>query len=78
MGIARADAAVLPGDAPSEDAIATFPNLGLTWDDLAWMREQLEPLRANALDDHPWRDWASAAAETSRMPANGGKRSRSG
>jgi ATP-dependent DNA ligase len=29
---------------------------------------ELEPLRKNALTDHPWREWAGAAAESSRMP----------
>src|SRR5687767_8826045 len=29
---------------------------------------ELEPLRKNAIEDHPWRDWAGAAAESSRMP----------
>jgi ATP-dependent DNA ligase len=29
---------------------------------------ELAPLRKNALDDHPWREWAGAAAESSRMP----------
>ena len=29
---------------------------------------ELEPLRKNALAGHPWRDWAGAAAESSRMP----------
>ncbi|HET7133338.1 MAG TPA: ATP-dependent DNA ligase, partial [Gammaproteobacteria bacterium] len=29
---------------------------------------ELAPLRRNALRDHPWRDWAGAAAESSRMP----------
>jgi ATP-dependent DNA ligase len=29
---------------------------------------ELEPLRKNAIKDHPWRDWAGAAAESSRMP----------
>jgi ATP-dependent DNA ligase len=29
---------------------------------------ELQPLRAHALDDHPWREWATAAGETSRMP----------
>ena len=28
----------------------------------------LAPLRKNAIDDHPWRNWASAEAESSRMP----------
>jgi ATP-dependent DNA ligase len=30
--------------------------------------KELEPLRKNAMQDHPWRDWAGAAAESSRMP----------
>lgn len=30
--------------------------------------KELAPLRANAMDDHPWREWAGAAAESSRMP----------
>ena len=30
--------------------------------------KELEPLRKDAMDDHPWRDWAGAAAESSRMP----------
>ena len=30
--------------------------------------EELAPLREHALDHHPWRDWASHAGETSRMP----------
>jgi ATP-dependent DNA ligase len=29
---------------------------------------ELAPLRLNAMDDHPWREWAGAAAESSRMP----------
>ena len=28
----------------------------------------LAPLRKNAINDHPWREWASAEAESSRMP----------
>jgi ATP-dependent DNA ligase len=28
----------------------------------------LAPLRANALDEHPWREWASPDAHTGRMP----------
>jgi ATP-dependent DNA ligase len=33
------------------------------------LAEELEPLRENALQDHPWRDWANAAeAEANRMP----------
>jgi ATP-dependent DNA ligase len=32
--------------------------------------KDLEPLRKNAFEDHPWRDWAGAAAESSRMPGS--------
>jgi ATP-dependent DNA ligase len=32
------------------------------------LAEELEPLRNNAMDQHPWREWAGAAAESSRMP----------
>jgi ATP-dependent DNA ligase len=30
--------------------------------------EELAPLRTNALDGHPWREWASPDASTGRMP----------
>jgi ATP-dependent DNA ligase len=30
--------------------------------------KELAPLRKDAMDDHPWREWAGAAAESSRMP----------
>jgi ATP-dependent DNA ligase len=30
--------------------------------------KELAPLRRNAIDEHPWREWAGAAAESSRMP----------
>ena len=31
--------------------------------------EELAPLRKNAIDNHPWREWAQAdAAEVNRMP----------
>ena len=30
--------------------------------------KELAPLRKNAMEDHPWREWAGAAAESSRMP----------
>jgi ATP-dependent DNA ligase len=30
--------------------------------------EELAPLRIQAMDDHPWREWAGAAADSSRMP----------
>jgi ATP-dependent DNA ligase len=29
---------------------------------------ELAPLRRNAMKDHPWRDWAAASGEMSRMP----------
>jgi ATP-dependent DNA ligase len=32
------------------------------------LAQELAPLRKKALDDHPWRDWEGAAAESSRMP----------
>jgi ATP-dependent DNA ligase len=32
------------------------------------LAKELAPLRKNAMDDHPWREWAGAAAESSRMP----------
>jgi ATP-dependent DNA ligase len=35
------------------------------------LQEELEPLRKNALKDHPWKDWADAmqqAAQNQRMP----------
>lgn len=32
------------------------------------LADELEPLRKNALQDHPWRDWASAAGDANRMP----------
>jgi ATP-dependent DNA ligase len=35
--------------------------------------DELTPLRERALDEHPWRDWAGAEADESRMP---GARSR--
>jgi ATP-dependent DNA ligase len=30
--------------------------------------EELAPLRTGALDGHPWREWAAAGGETTRMP----------
>jgi len=32
------------------------------------LASELEPLRRNALEDHPWRDWADHAAMDTRMP----------
>jgi ATP-dependent DNA ligase len=47
-------------------------HVGVTSSFTTAMRKQLvkelAPLRKNAMDDHPWREWAGAAAESSRMP----------
>jgi ATP-dependent DNA ligase len=32
------------------------------------LAKELAPLRKDALQDHPWREWSGAAAESSRMP----------
>ncbi|MGE5615673.1 MAG: ATP-dependent DNA ligase [Bacillota bacterium] len=32
------------------------------------LAKELEPLARNAMKNHPWRDWAAAGAESSRMP----------
>jgi ATP-dependent DNA ligase len=32
------------------------------------LAKELAPLRRDALIDHPWRDWANATAESTRMP----------
>ena len=32
------------------------------------LAEELEPLRARALEDHPWRAWADSGGDTTRMP----------
>jgi ATP-dependent DNA ligase len=32
------------------------------------LAQELEPLRKNALKDHPWREWAEAGEEGTRMP----------
>jgi ATP-dependent DNA ligase len=34
----------------------------------AQLADELAPLREQALEHHPWRDWAAAGAEMSRMP----------
>ena len=34
------------------------------------LAKELAPLRKDAMQDHPWRDWAGAAAESSRMPGS--------
>jgi ATP-dependent DNA ligase len=32
------------------------------------LAKELAPLRKNAMENHPWRDWAGAGAESNRMP----------
>jgi ATP-dependent DNA ligase len=32
------------------------------------LARELELLRRDAMKDHPWKDWAGAAAESNRMP----------
>jgi ATP-dependent DNA ligase len=32
------------------------------------LAKELAPLRRNAMEGHPWREWANAAGESSRMP----------
>jgi ATP-dependent DNA ligase len=54
------------------DDSGVLQHVGVTSSFTMVMRKQLvkelKPLRKNAMDDHPWREWASAAAESSRMP----------
>jgi ATP-dependent DNA ligase len=54
------------------DKCGVLQHVGVTSSFTMAMRRQLAkelaPLRENAMEGHPWRDWASAAAESSRMP----------
>jgi ATP-dependent DNA ligase len=54
------------------DDRGTLQHVGVTSSFTMIRRKQLvqefEPLRVNALDDHPWRAWAGAEAASSRMP----------
>jgi ATP-dependent DNA ligase len=54
------------------DDDGVLQHVGVTSSFTMAMRRQLvkdlAPLRNNAMDDHPWREWAGAAAESSRMP----------
>jgi ATP-dependent DNA ligase len=54
------------------DAGGVLQHVGVTSSFTMAMRKQLavelEPLRKNAMKNHPWRDWAGAGAESSRMP----------
>ena len=54
------------------DDAGVLQHVGVTSSFTMAMRKQLArelaPLRKGAIEDHPWRDWAGAAAESSRMP----------
>ena len=54
------------------DDTNTLQHVGVTSAFTMAMRRQLaidlQPLRKNALEGHPWREWAGAAAGQSRMP----------
>ncbi len=54
------------------DAAGVLQHVGVTSSFTAQMRRQLarelEPLRRDAMRDHPWKEWAGAAAGSSRMP----------
>jgi hypothetical protein len=54
------------------DAGGVLQHVGVTSAFTMAVRKQLaaelEPLRAHALDDHPWRAWASAGNGSTRMP----------
>jgi ATP-dependent DNA ligase len=54
------------------DDNGVLQHVGVTSSFTMAMRKQLvgelAPLRKGAMDDHPWREWAGAAAESSRMP----------
>jgi ATP-dependent DNA ligase len=54
------------------DDEGVLQHVGVTSSFTMAMRKQLvdvlAPLRKDALRDHPWRDWAGAAGESSRMP----------
>jgi ATP-dependent DNA ligase len=54
------------------DAAGRLQHVGVTSAFTMAMRRQLaaelEPLRERAMDEHPWREWAAAGGETTRMP----------
>ena len=54
------------------DDRGALQHVGVTSSFTMAMRKQLvkelAALRKNAMEDHPWREWAGAAAESSRMP----------
>ena len=39
-----------------------------TMETRAQLARELAPLRARAMENHPWREWAAAGGETTRMP----------
>ena len=56
------------------DTSGALQHVGVTSSFTMAMRRQLvkelAPLRKNAMEAHPWRGWAGAAAESSRMPGS--------
>jgi ATP-dependent DNA ligase len=54
------------------DDAGVLQHVGVTSSFTMEMRRQLakelEPLRKDAMENHPWKDWAGAGAESSRMP----------
>ena len=54
------------------DDSGTLQHVGVTssftMDRRRQLVKELAPLRKNAMKDHPWQDWAGAAAGSSRMP----------
>jgi ATP-dependent DNA ligase len=54
------------------DASGTLQHVGVTSSFTMAMRRrlalELAPLRKNAFEKHPWREWAAAGRETARMP----------
>jgi len=54
------------------DESGTLQHVGVTSSFTMAMRKalvkELGPLRKDAMKDHPWKEWAGAAAESSRMP----------
>lgn len=56
------------------DASGTLQHVGVTSSFTMAMRRQLvkelASFRKKAMEGHPWREWASAAAESSRMPGS--------
>ena len=54
------------------DDAGVLQHVGVTSSFTMAMRQQLvkalAPLRKDAMKEHPWRDWANAGAESSRMP----------